>query len=96
MSERRLLQYGWISGPVECCCSHCDWSWNFMAVDTSVPNEVLSEFENHDCKRHAAIDAAKLNRESVCSENKGRAPQADGTIRPSVSLGGPPSGPESA
>ena len=53
MSERKLLQYGWISGPVECCCSECDWTSTFVAVDTSIPAELLAEFQRHDCKQHA-------------------------------------------
>ena len=52
MAERKLLQYGWLSGPVECCCSECDWTASFEAVDSSVPAELLAKFEKHDCRHH--------------------------------------------
>lgn len=47
--SRKLKQYGWISGPVECCCSMCDWSLDFVAVDSSTSLEVLNAFKGHDC-----------------------------------------------
>jgi len=49
MEPRKLKQSGWISGPVECRCSACDWSSNFIAEDLSIPLELLDAFQNHDC-----------------------------------------------
>lgn len=57
MSKRKLLQYGWLSGPVDCCCSECHWTSTFNARDTSVPVEVLSEFEAHDCRQNSRTDS---------------------------------------
>ncbi len=51
--ERALVQYGWISGPVECCCSRCEWTASFEAVDSSVPAGIQAEFENHNCEDYA-------------------------------------------
>ena len=52
MRQRKLIQFGWISGPVDCCCSECDWSTAFYAADSSVPPEVQADFESHECRRH--------------------------------------------
>src|SRR5437764_13954236 len=54
MAQRKLLQYGWISGPVECRCSECEWSSTFQAVDVTVPSNVLSDFEQHSCNQQEA------------------------------------------
>jgi hypothetical protein len=53
MEPRKLKQYGWISGPVECCCTACDWSTSFIAVDSSIPIDIYAEFAAHDCEDHA-------------------------------------------
>jgi hypothetical protein len=58
--KRKLLQYGWISGPVDCRCSDCDWSSAFIASDTSVPAEVLAEFEKHECKEYPIAPEAPI------------------------------------
>lgn len=50
--KRELKQYGWITGPVECCCSCCDWSVSFIAVDSSVPINIAQEFASHNCADH--------------------------------------------
>ncbi len=49
---RSLKQTGWISGPVECRCTACDWTANFVAADSSVPLEILNAFEQHDCREY--------------------------------------------
>lgn len=48
--SRKLKQYGWISGPVECRCTACDWSASFIAADSSVPREIRDAFAEHDCR----------------------------------------------
>lgn len=50
--SRKLKQYGWISGPVECCCTECDWSLNFTAADSSIPVEIVNAFVEHDCREY--------------------------------------------
>ena len=52
--SRKLKQYGWISGPVECRCTACDWGLSFVATDSSVPLEIANAFERHNCAEHAA------------------------------------------
>jgi hypothetical protein len=49
METRKLKQYGWISGPVECCCTACDWSVSFTASDSSLPGHIASAFAEHNC-----------------------------------------------
>lgn len=49
MEPRRLRQYGWVSGPVECRCSGCDWSASFVATDSSIPVHIVNAFEGHEC-----------------------------------------------
>jgi hypothetical protein len=44
-----MKQYGWITGPVECRCTVCDWSTNFIAVDSSIPVSITNAFASHDC-----------------------------------------------
>lgn len=51
MRQGKLVQYGWLSGPVDCCCSECDWASSFNAVDASIPSEVQADFDAHDCNR---------------------------------------------
>jgi len=46
---RELKQVGWISGPDECHCTECNWSSSFIAVDTSVPRQVFTNFKEHRC-----------------------------------------------
>jgi hypothetical protein len=53
MEPRQLKQYGWISGPVECSCTACDWSANFDAVDSSIPASIANAFAEHDCREHS-------------------------------------------
>ncbi len=53
--SRKLRQYGWISGPVECCCSMCGWTLDFVAVDSSTPIEVLNAFKGHLCGEFPAF-----------------------------------------
>jgi hypothetical protein len=53
MEARQLKQYGWISGPVECCCTACNWSVDFIAVDSSIPASIASAFAEHDCKENS-------------------------------------------
>jgi hypothetical protein len=53
METRQLKQYGWISGPVECCCTTCDWSANFIAVDSSIPASIVKAFAKHDCAEYS-------------------------------------------
>ncbi len=55
---RRLKQQGWISGPVECTCTACDWTANFVAADSTVPVEILNAFEQHDCRENDSARAA--------------------------------------
>jgi len=57
--QRKLLQYGWISGPVDCCCSECDWAYEFEASDASAPAEVLAKFEAHECRQHSTLGLSK-------------------------------------
>ena len=45
--RRELHQYGWRTGPVECRCSACEWSAAFIAVDASVPERIVEDFETH-------------------------------------------------
>lgn len=49
MKSREMKQYGWITGPVECCCTGCDWSVNFVAVDSSIPVHIAKDFASHNC-----------------------------------------------
>jgi hypothetical protein len=49
MEPRKLKQYGWTSGPVECRCTACDWSASFIASDSSTPAHVLRAFAEHRC-----------------------------------------------
>jgi len=49
MDLRTMKEHGWLTGPVECCCSNCDWNANFVAVDSSVPVYILDSFETHRC-----------------------------------------------
>ena len=58
MGERKLVQYGWVSGPVECCCSQCEWTTTFNAVDSSVPTQILTAFEGHLCRDYATAEPA--------------------------------------
>jgi len=44
METREMKQYGWVTGPVECCCTGCDWSVNFIAVDSSIPVNIAQGF----------------------------------------------------
>lgn len=55
MEHRQLKQYGWISGPVECRCTSCDWSTTFTAVDSSTPASVANAFAEHDCSQHSGL-----------------------------------------
>lgn len=50
MSARRLVQRGWISGPVDCHCSGCFWASSFDATDASVPDSILNDFQLHSCE----------------------------------------------
>jgi hypothetical protein len=54
MELRQMKQYGWISGPVECWCTGCDWSANFTAVDSSIPVPIARAFAEHDCTEFIA------------------------------------------
>ena len=56
MGERKLVQYGWVSGPVECCCSQCQWTISFEASDSSIPAPIRDEFEKHSCKDYALAE----------------------------------------
>ena len=61
---RKLKQYGWISGPVECRCTACDWSASFIAADTSVPREIRDAFAGHNCCDYPwphSVDLDRLN-----------------------------------
>jgi hypothetical protein len=49
MDGRKLEQYGWISGPVDCGCSMCSWGASFEATDTSVPDQIMEDFRSHNC-----------------------------------------------
>jgi hypothetical protein len=53
MELRQLKQYGWISGPVECRCTSCDWSTTFTAVDSSTPAFIANAYAEHDCSEHS-------------------------------------------
>ena len=54
MKSREMKQYGWITGPVECCCTGCDWSVNFVAVDSSIPVNIAKDFVSHNCADYTA------------------------------------------
>jgi hypothetical protein len=64
MAQRKLLQYGWITGPVECRCSDCDWTLSFQAVDTTVPSNILAEFDHHNCEEQPAAQPVERSRPS--------------------------------
>jgi hypothetical protein len=34
---------------VECGCTGCDWSVNFIAVDSSIPVNIAKDFASHNC-----------------------------------------------
>jgi hypothetical protein len=53
MEPRKLRQYGWVSGPVECRCSGCDWSASFIATNSSIPVHIMNAFEDHKCRDYA-------------------------------------------
>jgi hypothetical protein len=54
--SRKLKQYGWILGPVECCCTACDWALTFIANDSSVPLQIMNAFEEHNCSEYGRPD----------------------------------------
>jgi hypothetical protein len=62
MAQRKLLQYGWITGPVECRCSDCDWTLTFQAVDATVPSNILADFEHHNCEEQPAAQSVEQGR----------------------------------
>jgi hypothetical protein len=49
MKARAMKQYGWITGPVECLCTGCDWHRTFVAEDSSTPANIAEEFALHEC-----------------------------------------------
>lgn len=53
MKAREIKQSGWITGPVECHCTGCDWYANFIAVNSSIPVSITSAFEAHNCTDYA-------------------------------------------
>jgi hypothetical protein len=53
MNKREMKQYGWLTGPVECCCNCCDWNANFVAIDSSVPISIAEAFAAHTCDDYA-------------------------------------------
>lgn len=53
MKLREMKQYGWITGPVECRCTGCDWNANFIAVDSSIPVSITNTFASHNCTDYA-------------------------------------------
>jgi hypothetical protein len=55
MENRKLEQYGWINGPVDCGCSMCCWGTSFEATDTSVPLKIMEEFRAHDCQDYLSV-----------------------------------------
>ncbi len=52
MQAREMKQYGWVTGPVECRCTRCDWGVSFVAVDSSIPVHVAKDFASHNCADH--------------------------------------------
>jgi hypothetical protein len=55
MNARRLVQQGLITGPVDCHCSECFWAASFVAIDSSVPSHLMSEFHRHNCNDHRTV-----------------------------------------
>jgi hypothetical protein len=55
MKTREIKQYGWIAGPVECRRTGCDWTANFIAVDSSIPLSIANAFAVHKCTDYAAF-----------------------------------------
>lgn len=60
-----MKQYGWITGPVECCCTGCDWNATFTAVDASIPVGIASRFAAHKCTDHAPPFQFTLNKSEL-------------------------------
>jgi len=53
MKPREMKQYGWITGPVECRCTGCDWNVSFIALDSSIPMSITDMFAEHKCSDYA-------------------------------------------
>jgi len=53
MKTREMKQFGWLTGPVECRCTCCDWAADFIAVDSSIPVAITNKFATHKCADYA-------------------------------------------